>query len=123
MQSVKRTKPNPGVLNGIKLVLASGAIAGAVGIWSALSGSAVNNAPAQIQNPNTNELVNLPTLVPLVMNPTSNLNADQTEVVLRNVTAPEPSVVIQTPVVQSIVIGGTSGGGSPKPAARTRSSR
>ena len=41
MQQTNRNKPSAGVLNGIKIVIASGAVAGAMGIWSMLAGKAL----------------------------------------------------------------------------------
>lgn len=123
MQTGNRTKPEAGILKAIKIVLASGAVAGTVGIWSALAGSAMSNSSTQLQSPGGNNLTTFPTLVPLVINPTSSQGVDQAGIIQRNVTAPEPGAVMQTPVIQTIIVGGSSGGGGAKPAARTRSSR
>lgn len=127
MQQTNRKKPGSGVLNGIKILLASGAVAGAVGIWSILAGNAMSDSSVTGQDAGNNGLADLPTLVPLADIPTVSAVAGIDPLTgLRNVAAPTQGAVIQAPAVQSVIIGGsTASGGTTvrKPAARTRSSR
>ena len=128
MQQTNRNKPSAGVLNGIKIVIASGAVAGAMGIWSMLAGKALNNSNVQAQDQDTTGLVELPTLIPYATGQASgvNLEVNNSTTGLRNVTGPTQNSTIQTaPVVQTMVIAAPSGGGGggKKGAARTNSSR
>ena len=66
MQQTNRNKPSAGVLNGIKIVIASGAVAGAMGIWSMLAGKALNNSNVQAQDQDNTGIAELPTLIPYV---------------------------------------------------------
>jgi hypothetical protein len=132
MQQTNRKKPDSGVLNGIKIVLASGAVAGAVGIWSMLAGNAMNDVNLQSQDQGNTGLADLPTLIPLADVQASVINpvTDPSTTGLRSVTIPTQSSTLQSPVVQPMVLGapavGAVSGGVVKPkrpAARTRSSR
>jgi hypothetical protein len=126
MTPTNRNKPLPGVLNGIKIIIASGAVAGAVGIWSLLAGKALDNTNIQVQDQGNIDLADLPTLIPLaaVQNSVINSVADQSSTGLRSVVIPTQGAVIQAPVVQTVIIAAPStGGGGTRPAARTRSSR
>jgi hypothetical protein len=131
MQQTNRNKPSAGVLKGIKIVIASGAVAGAMGIWSMLAGKALNNSNVQAQGQDDTGLAELPTLIPYVAVQASGVNpaVDNTLTGLRNVTGPttQNTTVQAAPVVQTMVIaapsGGGGGGGGKKAAARTTSSR
>jgi hypothetical protein len=130
MQQTNRNKPSAGVLNGIKIVIASGAVAGAMGIWSMLAGKALNNSNVQAQGQDDTGLAELPTLIPYVAVQASGVSpvVNNSPTGLRNVTGPTQNTAIQTaPVVQTMVIaapsGGGGGGGGKKAAARTTSSR
>lgn len=124
MQQTNRNKPAPGVLNGLKIVIASGAVAGAVGIWSVLAGNAMTNTDLQAQDQGNNDLAQLPTLVPLaeVQNNAITAVVDPTTG-LRSVGSPTQGAAIQAPVVQTVIVAAPSSGGGSRPAARTRSSR
>ena len=113
MQPMNRKKPGSGVLNGIKIVLASGAVAGAVGIWSMLSGNAMNDTNLQGQDQGNTDLAALPTLIPLVDASTlaTNPASDPSTTGLRSVTVPTQSAAIQAPVVQTVIIAAPSSGG------------
>lgn len=125
MQQTNRKKPGSGVLNGIKIVLASGAVAGAVGIWSILAGKALNDTNLQGQDQGNTDLAALPTLIPLAdvstLATNSALNPSTTG--LRSVTVPTQSAAIQAPVVQTVIIAAPSSGGGTRATTRTRSSR
>jgi hypothetical protein len=135
MQQTNRNKPSAGVLNGIKIVIASGAVAGAMGIWSMLAGKALNNSNVQAQGQDDTGLAELPTLIPYVAVQASGVSpvVDNSLTGLRNVTGPTQNTTVQTaPVVQTMVLaapsvsGGGGGGGGVKakrPATRTTSSR
>jgi hypothetical protein len=134
MQQTNRKKPDSGVLNGIKIVLASGAVAGAVGIWSMLAGNAMNDVNLQGQDQGNTGLADLPTLIPLADVQASLINpvSDPSSTGLRSVTVPTQSATLQSPIVQPMILGapsssgGAVSGSAAKPkraAARTRSSR
>ncbi len=125
MQQTNRKKPGSGVLNGIKIVLASGAVAGAVGIWSMLAGNAMNDTNLQGQDQGNTDLAELPTLIPLADVSTMAVIpvSDPSTTGLRSVTVPTQGAAIQAPVVQTIIVAAPSSGGGARPKARTRSSR
>ena len=130
MQQINRNKPTAGVLNGIKIVIASGAIAGAVGIWSMLAGKALANSNLQEQDQGNTGLTELPTLVPITVAQNTWISpvVSQSSTGLRSVTAPSSNLNIQAaPVIETVIInapsGGGGGGGGKKAAARTGSSR
>jgi hypothetical protein len=131
MQQTNRNKPSAGVLNGIKIVIASGAVAGAMGIWSMLAGKALNNSNVQAQDQDSTGIAELPTLIPYVAVQSSGVNpgVDNSLAGLRSVTGPtQNSTILTAPAVQTMVIAAPSGGGgggvkAKRPATRTTSSR
>ncbi len=136
MSSPFKTRPPGIVLSGIKAILASGAIAGAIGIWTLLSNQAVEgsynqdlNSDSELDENNTAE--SLPTLVSLIqLDGDQVVSANPTEIPtdLRAISAlPTATVSIQAPLVQTVNLGGGSGGTAKKTArkksaAKTRSS-
>jgi hypothetical protein len=131
MQQTNRNKPSAGVLNGIKIVIASGAVAGAMGIWSMLAGKALNNSTVQAQGQDSTGIAELPTLIPYVAVQSSGVNpgVDNSLAGLRSVTGPtQNSTILTAPAVLTMVIAAPSGGGgggvkAKRPATRTTSSR
>jgi hypothetical protein len=131
MQQTNRNKPSAGVLNGIKIVIASGAVAGAMGIWSMLAGKALNNSNVQAQDQDSTGIAELPTLIPYVAVQSSGVNpgVDNSLAGLRSVTGPtQNSTILTAPAVLTMVIAAPSGGGgggvkAKRPATRTTSSR
>jgi hypothetical protein len=133
MQQTNRNKPSAGVLNGIKIVIASGAVAGAMGIWSMLAGKALSNSNVQAQDQDNTGLAELPTLIPFAEVQVSGVSpvVNNSTAGLRSVTGPTQNMTIQTaPVVQTMVlaapsVSGGGGGGvkAKRPATRTTSSR
>jgi hypothetical protein len=133
MQQSNRNKPSAGVLNGIKIVIASGAVAGAMGIWSMLAGKALNNSNVQAQNQDNTGLAELPTLIPYQAVQASSVSpvVNNSTAGLRSVTGPTQNTIVQAaPVVQTMVlsapsVSGGGGGGvkAKRPATRTTSSR
>jgi hypothetical protein len=140
MSSPFKTRPPGIVLTGIKAILASGAIAGAIGIWTLLSNQAVEgsyttdiNSDAGTDENNT--VGSVPTLVSLIqLDGDLLVSANPTELPdLRSISAlPTATVSIQAPIVQTVNLGAGSGGAQSggnakktsrkKSAAKTRSS-
>jgi len=119
MNSPFKTKPSAAVLLGIKTLLASGAIAGTVGIWSMLSNQAVSASKLEGSDANLEEEIfveaeSMPTLVSLIRPEVlatpegvlANLPPS-----LRNVTAlPTATAIVAAPPVQTLNLGTGSGG-------------
>jgi len=142
MNSPFKSRPPGIVLTGLKAFLASGALAGAIGIWTLLANQAVQGSNTKADNTDnavddSNSLEPMPTLVQLVQ-----LNTDQSVAVLptdlpptlRTISAiPTATVSIQPQPVQTVNLGAGSGGAQQsgasankparkKSAAKTRSS-
>lgn len=139
MQPKPLGKPAFGVLTGIKVAVISGALAGAVGMWSIFAGKALaktvdTEANVDGNNNTLDQLAPMPTLVALQMPVVSQVSlpaAVSANPELRSVSALTADPAIVAPVVQSVVVqapvysGGGGGGkksGGKRPVAQTRSS-
>lgn len=121
MNSPFKSKPSATVLLGIKTLLASGAIAGTVGIWSMLSNQEVSASKLEESDANLEEAIqgeaeSMPTLVSLIRpeelatpaGVLANLPPS-----LRNVSAlPTATAIVSAPPVQTLNMGSGSGGGN-----------
>ncbi len=135
MNSPFKSRPPGIVLTGLKAFLASGALAGAIGIWTLLANQAVEGSNTKDVNTDngvddSNSLDAMPTLVPLIQ-----LHTDQSVAViptdlppaLRTISAiPTATVSIQPQPVQTVNLGAGSGGaqqsgGGAKKTARKKS--
>jgi hypothetical protein len=149
MQSQNPNKPSKDILTAVKVVLVSGSLVGAIGIWGMFSSKALKNELLTQANDNgdsgntSNAFNPLPTLAEVVaVQPTQAAViaqvAQPTQAAapsLRNINAlPTPTITTVQPSVQTVYVGsvntGTSSGGSvskpaakaKKPAAKTRTS-
>lgn len=132
MNSPFKTKPSATVLLGIKTLLASGAIAGTVGIWSMLSNQAVSAAKVDGTESTQDEeaMVEadaMPTLVslirPEVLSTPEGVLANLPPS-LRNVSAlPTATAIVSAPPVQTLNLGSGSSGAKTGNSSARKASR
>jgi hypothetical protein len=140
MQSQNPNKPSKDILTAVKVVLVSGSLVGAVGIWGMFSSKALKNellnqASDNGENGSTGNVFNpLPTLAEVVaVQPTQAAVVAQVAQptqaaapAMRNIAAlPTPTITTVQPSVQTVYVGSaytgtTSGGGASKPAAKAK---
>ncbi len=136
MKSPFKSRPPGIVLTGLKAFLASGALAGAIGIWTLLANQVVEGSNTKDVNTDndvddSNSLDPMPTLVSLIQLRTDDQSAavipTDLPPAMRTISAiPTATVSIQPQPVQTVNLGAGSGGaqqsgGSAKKPARKKS--
>jgi hypothetical protein len=133
-------KPSAEVLNGIKIMILSGALAGTIATWGWISSSSMKTVQANddlqpTDPPVQNEFaIVIPTIMDVVTLDANSLPAPVVQTTpqpdIRAVDVlPTQSASISGPEIKTVIVnvpvssgGGKSGGSSSKPAAKTKSS-
>lgn len=136
-------RPSAEVLNGIKIMILSGALAGTIATWGWISSSSMqavkaNDEPQPTDDPAENEFaIVIPTIMDVVMLENSSLTTSEVVATpqpdIRSVDALPTQAVSAGPEIKTVIVsvpvssgggggGGKSGGSSSKPAAKTKSS-